>query len=319
MHVRSLELVDGAIVVDLTADRAVPPPAAGRVVFDLPVGDVEALARTATYACAFAGLRFAGAGVVLRPTLLDGEAAVLDRFREEVVGAGGLEFDEVAVDARADANGVAAAAEAWCGGLDGRSVAVEELDALGDHVARELVGRGARLVGVSTEHGAVATAAGLDLDELAAKQELHGRRFVRELGLEVRAPMDLHGLAVDVLVVNGPPRRLDADVAAGVQADVVVPATGAAYTLAALEALRARGTVALPDFVSASGALLAAHAPRGLTRDETLGRVERLISEQIEAARLSKLDPVVHAAMLADTFLATWVPPGDRPEGPVST
>ena len=112
------------------------------------------------------------------------------------------------------------------------------------------------------------------------------------------------------------PACTTAAVAAEVRAPLIVPAANVPYTVAGLDVLRRSRVVALPDFVCNAGAVLAYRAPRGLSPDEVLGRVDRLITERIEAAKLAKMDPIRYATVLADTFLTTWIPAEHRPDGP---
>jgi glutamate dehydrogenase (NAD(P)+) len=224
-------------------------------------------------------------------------------------------IDGVGFEELVTGRGVVAAAEAWLGSLEGRTVAVEGFGKVGHGVAREVVRRGGRVVAVSTLRGAVAHAGGFDIDELVQARAEHGERFVHHLGLEVHLPRELHELRVDVLVPGARVGVLDADLASRVQATVVAPAANVPYTAGGLDVLRANGVVALPDFVCNGGAVLA-YRSHALTAAEVLQRVDREIGERIDAARLARMDPIRHAALLADTFLATWVPAEHRPDGP---
>ena len=91
-----------------------------------------------------------------------------------------------------------------------------------------------------------------------------------------------------------------------------MPIVPAAITDSGIDALRRRQVVPLPDAVSTAGPFLAAVAPRGLSDDEVLARVERLTGERIEAARLAKVDPVRYATTLAETFRTAWLPAATR-------
>src|SRR5690606_15823410 len=212
--------------------------------------------------------------------------------------------------------GVVAAAAAWLGTLEGRAVALEGFGKVGHGVAREVVRQGGRLVAVSTLRGAVAKAGGFDVDELVAARAEHGESFVHHLGLDVHRPRELHELRVDVLVPGARVGVYDAALASRVQASVIAPAANVPYTVAGLAELRAKRVAALPDFVCNGGAVLAHLASAALTPAEVLARVDREIGERIEAARLAKMDPIRHAATLAETFLTTWVPEDQRPDGP---
>jgi glutamate dehydrogenase/leucine dehydrogenase len=126
----------------------------------------------------------------------------------------------------------------------------------------------------------------------------------------------VHELRVDVLVPASGVGVLDHELAPRVQARVVVPAHLVPCTGRGLDALREAGVAVLPDIVCAGGALLAHQTSPALTPAEALTRVEREVGERITAARMAKVDPVRHATLLADTFLSTWVPADQRPDGP---
>ena len=347
MIVQHLTSVDGEIVFDIDPDVAGVTAGGTRVADDVTTEEVGLLARAMTYKFAVFEQRIGGAKAGIRPRLLDTHAETMDRYCAEILpmvesrrfltGAdlgtttedfGSLRppgatpriidraVDGVPFEELVTGRGVVAAAAAWLDGLEGRTVAVEGFGAVGGGVAREVERRGGRLVAVSTVHGAVADGAGLDVDALFQARAEHGDAFVRHLDLEVHRPAELHGLPVDVLIPGARTGVYTGEVAATVQAQVVCPAANVPYTSAGLEALRRNQVAALPDFVCNGGAVLAYQAPRGLSPEEVLARVDRLVSERIEAARHASMDPIRHATVLADTFLATWVPAEHRPNGP---
>lgn len=318
MLVRHLSSVDGELVLDLDAAGA---PATGPVVLDpdLDVDGTTLHARAATYRAAVFEERVVGVAVGVRPRLIDGPAETLRRLREELDGLDdAARVRPVLPSPETDAltaRSVVAAAAAWFGGLDGRSVAIAGYDERRAPIAAEVARRGGRLVGVSSEHGAVADGAGLDPVALEAARSDHGSLFVTELaGLELHRADELPSLAVDVLVTTGGVGSMDAGLAAAVGAAVVVPATGVPYTAAGIDELRRQRIVPLPDVVTTAGPALVAASPAGLTHDEVLGRVDRLVTERIEGARLAKIDPFRYVTTLADTFLTTWVAADERPD-----
>lgn len=345
MEVHQLTSVDGEIVFDL--DPEVVGVAAGgtRVADDVTVEELGLLARAMTYKFATFERRIGGAKAGIRPRLIDSHADTMARYCAEVapltesgrfhtgadlgtstadfaaLSGGGPsvfdhEIDGVGFEEVVTGLGVVAAAEAWFGGLEGRTVAIEGFGKVGHGVARAAVERGARIVAVSTLRGAIASAAGLELGELLDARDAHGDAFVLHLGLDVHRPRELHELAVDVLVPGARTGVIDASLGTRVQAGLVAPAANVPYTAGGLDALRRAGVPALPDFVCNGGAVLAYAAPRGLTPAEVLARVAREIGERIEAARLARSDPFDHAVLLAETFLSTWVPAEHRPPGP---
>lgn len=324
MRVQHLTSVDGDLVFDLDPQIACASGAgsAGRVRIadDVTVDETALLARAATYEFAVFEERVAGAAIGIRPRLLDMPSDTTDRYRAEIepLAQDGrfVEIREDEADVVATGRGVVAAASAWLGGLDGRSVGIEVFDAVGREVAAEVVRRGGTVVAVSTRAGAVADAAGLDLAVLDRAREEHGESFVLHLDLEVHRRPELHGLLLDVLIPGSGTGTYTAELADDVQAKVISPAVPVPYTPAGLEVLHRNGVVALPDFVTAAGGLLARRAPGGLPPHEVLDRVDRLITERIEAARTARMDPIEHATVLADTFLATWIPVDHLPDGP---
>jgi glutamate dehydrogenase/leucine dehydrogenase len=345
VQVHHLRSVNGEIVYDMDPDVVTPAAGGTRMVDDVTVDELALLARAMTYKLAVFEGRMGGAKAGIRPRLLDSRQETIDRYCEEIrplveagrfftgadLGTTTADFaalgddapsvfdaviDGIGFEELVTGRGVVAAAAAWLGTLEGRTVAVEGFGKVGHGVAREVIRQGGRLVAVSTLRGAVARAGGFDVDELVQARAEHGESFVHHLGLDVHPPRELHELRVDVLVPGARVGVYDAALAARVQATVIAPAANVPYTVGGLAELRARRIAALPDFVCNGGAVLAYQSPRALTPAEVLGRVDREIGERIQAARQAKMDPIRHAALLAETFLATWVPEDLRPDGP---
>jgi len=230
VHVHHLRSVDGEIVFDLDPDVVAPAAGGTRMVDDVTVEELALLARAMTYKLATFEARIGGAKAGIRPRLLDSRAETIARYCDEVrplveggrfltgadLGTTSADFaalerrsgpgifdhvvDGVGFEELVTGRGVVAAAEAWLGSLEGRTVAVEGFGKVGHGVARDVVRRGGRVVAVSTLRGAVATAAGFDVDELVEARREHGDAFVLHLGLDVHRPRELHELRVDVLV-----------------------------------------------------------------------------------------------------------------------
>lgn len=346
MLVHHLTSVDGEIVFDLDPDVVGTCAGGTRMADDVTVDELALLARAMTYKFAVYEVRLGGAKAGIRPRLLDSREETLQRYRDEIrplvdaarfltaadLGTSTADFaelddepgptifdqvvDGVGFEELVTGRGVVAAAEAWLGSLEGRTVAVEGFGKVGHGVVREVLRRGGRVVAVSTIRGAVARSGGFALDELLDARAEHGDAFVHHLDLDVHPARELHELRVDVLVPGARVGVLDGELAPKVQATLVAPAANVPWTAAGLEALRANGVVTLPDYVCNGGAVLAYQAPRGLTADEVLRRVDREVGERIEAAKLARMDPFRHAAVLAETFLATWIPAEHRPDGP---
>lgn len=316
MHLHHLTSVDGEIVIDLDPD--VVGGATGRVYVrdGVTVDDAALLARAATFRAALFEARVAGAAVTIRPRLIDSVDETLDRLRAEIAPLEEAETVLLADEPASPAAGIVAAMDAWFGGLAGRTVAIHGFGPLGAEIARAVVSRDGRVVGLSNPIGAVAAGRGLDLDQIDEASAASGDRFVTEIGLEVHLPDELLGLSVDALVIGGGVGSVDAELAARIDAGIVVPMADALYAQQGLDELRRRRIVALPDVATTAGPMLEALAPRGLSATETSARAARLIAERIDGARRSKVDPHRYTTALADTFLTTWIPSEIRPTAP---
>ncbi len=314
--VHHLTSVDGEIAFDLDPD--VVGTAVGRLYLreGATVDHAAVLARAATYRAALFEERVAGAAVTVRPRLIDTDSETLARLRAEVEPLTEAGRFALADEPASVARGVVAAMQAWFRTLDGRRVVVHGFDDLGAEIARLVVERGGILAGVSNASGAVASGSGLDPVVVDAARADHGDLFVTQLGLELHRSDEALDLAVDAIVVGGDVGALDREIAERVGAAVVVPSSDAPYAETGLDTLRRRGVVALPDMATTAGPALEAMAPRGLTAAEKAGRADRLIAERIEGARASKVDPFRYAATLAETFLTTWLPADQLPDGP---
>ena len=162
------------------------------------------------------------------------------------------------MDDLATGHGVKAAAEAALAhlgrGLAGATVALEGFGKVGAGTARACARAGARIVGVSTVDGLLADQDGLDVEELLALRTLHGYRFVEHGPREVRPREALFELDCDVLVPGARPDSITSTVAKRVRCAVVAPGANIPYGPGAVEVLAGRGILAVPDFVSNSGA-----------------------------------------------------------------
>src|ERR1700722_5519910 len=220
--------------------------------------------------------------------------------------------------------GVAAAAETalragsgtGAGGWDGRSVAIEGFGKVGGGVAREVIRRGGRVVGVSTVAGCVADPAGLDVELLLALRREHGDACVVRYGRPAGPPGLLFtAVDADVVVPGTRPGTIGSRAAGllppGVR--VIAPAANAPYTVEGAEVLRRRGIVALPDFVCNAGAVIGYRSPAGASPEEVLATVEATITELIGTALRHPGGPFAGACELAGTFLRGW---GGQPPAP---
>ena len=235
MKFQKLTSTEGFIAFDL--DGA---PAVGvvRVAPKVLRDGAELLARATTYAAASFGLQVGGgsAGVNAKP---DERDAAVAAFLEEVgelvgsgrwiVGAGvGIGAEELAGLPAAEAR-----AAAFDQTAAGESAVAAALGALGslDEKRLGIVGKGPAA------------------DAAAASVAANGGLAITDAGFTT---------ACDALIVAGKAGVLEHDLAATVEAKVVVPLTPVPVTARALAVLGRADVVVVPDFLSTAGPLLAA-------------------------------------------------------------
>jgi glutamate dehydrogenase (NAD(P)+) len=286
--VRVIELSDvgSGLEAFVVIDHDLFPVAAGgtRMLPDVDVQEVARLARAMTWKFAVCRVPYAGAKAGIRFTrgdravLLASYVRALEPYRDVFLtgpdmGTSAADFldggedpvplwarshEGLGMDDLATGHGVKAAAEAALAHLGrtlaGAAVAVEGFGKVGAGTARACARAGALLVGISTVDGLLADPDGLDVDELLALRERHGDRLVARGRRPVRAREELFELECDVLVPGARPDSIPAGVAERLGCAVVAPAANIPYGAGAVEILHRRGIVAVPDFVSNSGA-----------------------------------------------------------------
>ena len=325
VQIEKLTTTDAFIVFDLNG-----APGAG-VVRSAPkilVDGATALARTLTYRFATFERQVGGASAGVNAKPDDRPAAIAAFVAEalELVASGrllveparGVSPEDLAelrqADPRPDAYwdrhdeltalGVAVAAAAAAGSLDGRTVAIEGFDHVGVLVAAELARRGAQVVAIGTTEGSVRATSAFDTEDLSSAWAERGPGCVAELGAEVEPPSAVLGMPTDVLVAGSKPGVVDDAVAARVGARVVVPSGPVPVTAKALAVLRRAGTTVLPDFVTTAGALFAGW-PTDPAADPA-AEATAAIAASLGEVLAHDDGPLLAACYRAESFLATW-------------
>jgi len=212
--------------------------------------------------------------------------------------------------------GVAVAAEAALGGLDGRSVALEGFGKVGGATALEMSRRGARIVGFSTIYGSVHRAQGFDVERLLDLRSRRGDRLVEHVGASLKPAADLFTVKADVLVPGARIGVIDEPRAAGLRVRVVAPAANVPYTAGGLAMLRNRGIPALADFVCNSGATIGYEGSAATTVAQAIAAVEHKVRELVRMSLACGEGPFAGAARLGESHLRTWLRPDQMPAGP---
>jgi glutamate dehydrogenase (NAD(P)+) len=345
---RVIELRDEEIGLDavVVVDHDLFPKSAGgaRMVPDVTTDEVARLARAMTWKFAVARVPYAGAKAGIRFAGGD-RAAVLGAFLDRVaewrdsfltgpdMGTSPDDFlrfapdgktpmwsrthDGMGMDDLAVGAGILGAARAALEALgrpaDGASVAIEGFGKAGAGSARMLSRAGFRVVAVSTIEGALVAPDGLDVDELLELKAEHGDRLVHHASTESRPREELFAVECDVLVPGARPDVIRADNAGDLSCAAVVPAANIPYGPGAVEALHARGVLALPDFVTNAGGVHLYEAPECADDPaRCLAAVERLVADTTErllaASARAASTPTAAAYAIGREFLLAAVP-----------
>jgi glutamate dehydrogenase (NAD(P)+) len=189
-------------------------------------------------------------------------------------------------------------------------MAIEGFGKAGAGTARACARAGARIIAVSTIEGALIDPAGLDVDELLGLRARHGDAFVHHGPVPARARESLFTVECDVLVPGARPHVIRPDSANELRCAAVVPAANVPYAPGAVDALEARGILALPDFVTNAGGIHLYEAPE--CREDPsrcLAAIERLVGETtrrvLAASEADAITPTAAALRIARKFLAT--------------
>jgi glutamate dehydrogenase (NAD(P)+) len=281
-----------AIVV---VDNVACGPAVGgtRMAPDVTLEECARLARAMTLKNAAAGLPHGGAKSVIvadpkmpeedKQQLIRAFAAAISDLREYIPGPdmgtneqamawvhdetgravglpreiGGIPLDEIG----ATGLGVATAAEqaeAFCDvKIKGAAVAVQGFGAVGEHAARFLVERGARLVAAADSKGTIHDPSGLDIEQLA-KLKRQGRS-VTDLGKgEVLGRDDIVGIDCDIWIPAARPDVLTGENVGDLKARLVVQGANIPATAQAEQMMHERGILNVPDFIANAGGVICA-------------------------------------------------------------
>ena len=328
---RKLTTVEGFVVLDL--DDAPVSTGIVRSAPSILQSGAADLARSLTYSYASLGMQRGGASAGVNATD-DSRPSALTAFVAEIaplVEAGtflpdagkGVADDDLsalrALDPRSPvdnrlrerliAAGAIAAAEHACGSLEGRTVAIEGYDNAARQLVGALIDRGAKVVAVSTQKGAVLAPEGISPFELA--------KGAAVVGEGADPAFKVLGAPCDVLFTGSKMGAVDHKGAEFVKAKAVVPTAPIPVTAKALAVLRRAGAFVAPDFVVLAGPLLAAWPDGGATASaEQLEQVTHdTVTGILDEVATHEEGPLLGACARAEAFLGTWRPslPFGRP------
>jgi len=138
------------------------------------------------------------------------------------------------------------------------SFAIEGFGKVGSEVAKLLCGQGAKLMGISTQYGALYSEEGLDISKLLSLKSSFGDHLIDHYPLAEVIPIDqLLEKPVDLFVPGARPDTIHENNVSRVRAKMIVPIANIPFTLEIERKLTGRGIIIIPDFVANCGGILA--------------------------------------------------------------
>lgn len=334
--------LDAVVVIDNVSCG----PAIGgvRMAPDVTVEEVARLARVMTLKNASAGLPHGGgkAGIVADPacgaerkeSLMRTFARMIEELTDYIPGPdmgtneacmawvhdeigravglprvlGGIPLDQIG----ATGFGLAIAAEVAAVDakleLDGARMVIEGFGSVGQHAARFLASRGARLVAASDSRGAVYSPTGIDVDALIAHKG-SGHALPTFPSGTPMAGADLIGVECDIWIPAARPDTLTARNVGRLRTKLLLQGANIPATAAAEAALHATGILSVPDFIANAGGVICAAVEyqRG-SQAQAFAAIEERIRlttrETLDRARTCAVPPRQAATDIAHSRIA---------------
>jgi glutamate dehydrogenase (NAD(P)+) len=205
---------------------------------------------------------------------------------------GGIPLDEIGATGWGVTIAAEVAAPAAGIALEGARVAIEGFGAVGQHAARFLATRGARLVAASDSRGAIHDPAGLPVDALMAHKRA-GRPLADFPGGRAIGRDALVGVPCEIWIPAARPDTLTAENVRGLQARLVIQGANIPATLPAERWMADHRILTVPDFIAnAGGVICAAIEYHGGTQAQAFAAIEERIRantrETLERARADR-------------------------------
>ena len=332
--------LQGIVVIDNTA--AGPAIGGIRMAPDVTTEEVFRLARAMTWKNALAGLPHGGGkSAILADPKQDNKEALVRHFARAIEALKGyipgpdMGTDETAMAWVRDEIGRSVGLSKVLGGipldqvgatgygcaicseviqeftdvdLKGASISIQGFGNVGQHAARFLEERGAKLTIATDLDGTVYDPDGIDVEELVKLKQETGRvtDYARGEKLDRDAFIDLE---CDVFVPAARPDVIDHTNAHRLKCKAVVQGANIPCTNQAERILHDRGIVSVPDFVAnAGGVICAAVEYHGGTQKSAFEQIEEKVRENTRAVLQASKDhnqmPLEAAMMLAKQRVA---------------
>jgi glutamate dehydrogenase/leucine dehydrogenase len=326
MH--KLETVDGFIAFDLVE----PPASVGvtRLAPKILADGAALLARSVTYSFATFERQVGGAsaGINAKPegrddavgAFVDEVSPLVESGRFCTQAARGLSATDLsplrALDPRGElfwehgnelrALTAAVSTDSLLGGLDGRRLVVEAHDDAFPWLVRALGERGARMVGLASAKGFVASVDGIDPESMAQGWTESGADLIAGLGPAVPDAAAMFGQDSDALLVGSKAGLVDHEVAEGVATSLIVPSGPVPVTSKALAVLRRAGVGVAPDFVSTAGSGFAMWPAEGASLDSVRDEAGAAVAAVLAEVAGHPDGPLLASCYRAEAYLSTW-------------
>jgi glutamate dehydrogenase/leucine dehydrogenase len=215
---------------------------------------------------------------------------------------GGIPLDEIGATGFGLAVALEAAQDFTDFDLRKARIVVQGFGSVGQHAARFLAERGARLVGVSDSRGARTCAGGFDLQALLAFKQA-GNSVAEFPAGEAVDNASLISVPCEVWIPAARPDVIHADNAAQLNARVLAQGANIPATAEAERILAERGVLVIPDFVAnAGGVICAAVEYHNGTESQAMQTIAEKIRANVRAVlqRSLEQDELPRQAALAE-------------------
>ena len=308
-----------------------------RLVPDITINEVAALARAMTWKNALAGIPFGGAksGIKADPKTADKEklmrafASALKCVIPSLYCAGpDMNTTEREMGFLADELGDMKAATgkpASMGGLphelgstgfgvaqsafealahkemdvNGVRIAIEGFGNVGTFTMKHLCEKGAKVIAVSDSRGAVYDERGLDYDALLKAKAEKGTVTAYGNGAKILDSASLFSLQCDMLIPGARPNVITAVNAPLVKAKIIVEAANIPMSVEVEKSLSSRGILMIPDFVANAGGVISSYVEYiGGSESEMFAMVQEKITSNTRLVLENTINNDTRAAAL---------------------
>jgi glutamate dehydrogenase (NAD(P)+) len=167
--------------------------------------------------------------------------------------------------------------------LAGARISIEGFGKVGSALAVLFASASARVVAISTSNGALVSAGGLPVEELARSYQQQGSKFVREYPAFLQPREKLFSVPVDILCPSARHNSISTERAGLFQARIVAPAANQPYDSEAEAVMTSRGILCLPYWLTNCGGTLGETMEfAGLSDAEIAAFMDRRLRDQVQ-------------------------------------